>query len=214
MLLVEGRNDQYVMRNLLGEHDISCVIPDRGRITSDDIIVQQAGNAQKLLDRLRVILDDGDLELLGVVIDADTDLDARWQSLTSILNDFGGTNLPKSPSHNGTITELDQVGRTLRVGVWIMPDNQVPGILEDFIQFLIPDNDELWPRARGCVASIPEEERRFSDVAIPKAEIHTWLACQEKPGQPLGIAITAKYLDCNAPHAIALVDWARRLFSP
>lgn len=212
MILVEGRNDQYVIRELLGQHNISCVIPDRGKITENDIIVQQAGNADKLLDRLRVILDDGDLELLGIVIDADTDLDARWNSLKGIIEDFGGNDLPDSPSPKGVVTELNQIGRILRVGIWIMPDNQVPGILESFIRFLIPSNDNLWPRAKDCVASIPKQQHRFSELALPKAEIHTWLAWQEEPGQPLGIAITARYLDCNAPHAIAFIDWVKRVF--
>ncbi|MGH9822270.1 MAG: DUF3226 domain-containing protein [Blastocatellia bacterium] len=45
-----------------------------------------------------------------------------------------------------------------------------------------------------------------------KAHIHTWLAWQEKPGLPLGLAITFRYLNPDAPSAQQLVAWVRRLF--
>ena len=45
-----------------------------------------------------------------------------------------------------------------------------------------------------------------------KAQLHTWLAWQEQPGTPLGLAITNRYLDANAPHAQKLMDWIRQLF--
>jgi hypothetical protein len=57
-----------------------------------------------------------------------------------------------------------------------------------------------------------KEPRHFSEPSTPKAQIHTWLAWQEEPGQPFGIAVTARYLDADAPHAQKLVDWVRRLF--
>ncbi len=44
--------------------------------------------------------------------------------------------------------------------------------------------------------------------------MRTWLAWQEEPGKPFGTAITARYLDADAPPAKALVDWMRRLFIP
>lgn len=46
-----------------------------------------------------------------------------------------------------------------------------------------------------------------------EAQLHTWLAWQEQPGTPLGLAITNRYFDANAPHAQQLIAWVRRLFS-
>jgi hypothetical protein len=77
---------------------------------------------------------------------------------------------------------------------------------------LIPQGDLLWSRAKESVAAIPEGERRFSRVAQSKAAIHTWLAWQKEPGTPLGQAITARYLDSQAPHAQQFVNWVQRLF--
>ena len=92
-----------------------------------------------------------------------------------------------------------------------MPDNNQNGILEDFIAFLVPDSDVHWVRAESCINRIPLAESRFPPERRSKALIHTWLAWQEQPGRPLGQAITARYLDAEAPHAQQLIVWIRRL---
>jgi hypothetical protein len=210
-LLVEGPDDQHVLRNLLRHYDVPCAI-QRDPIDGDTIVIEGKDGVENLLDSLQVILDDGDLERLGIVVDANTNIDARWVSLRNVLINFGGVNIPADLDPNGTIMSLEQTLRTLTVGVWIMPNNKLPGILEDFIGFLVPEGDLLWERAKDCVESIPEAERLFPKAHEPKANIHTWLAWQEEPGTPLGLAITKRYFDVNAPHARQLVDWARRLF--
>jgi hypothetical protein len=93
-----------------------------------------------------------------------------------------------------------------------MPDNQTtPGILENFVSFLIPDTDtSLWQYAQDCVNKIPVQPH-FSEGDAPKADIHTWLAWQEEPGQRLGDAITNSF-NADAPHALKLIDWVRRVF--
>ncbi len=42
---------------------------------------------------------------------------------------------------------------------------------------------------------------------------HLQLAWQKEPGKPMGLAITARYLDANAPYAQELLDWIRKLFN-
>lgn len=213
-MLVEGRNDQYVLRGLLQHHDIDCAIPGRDEGYGEEAIaIDQKGNIQGVLDALDVVLDDGDLERLAVIVDADTSIDARWDALRNIFARFGGEDIPHSPSSDGTVITLARPYRTLKVGVWLMPDNQVPGTLENFVSFLIPDDDaSLWQYAIDCVDRIPEVRRHFSMVDMPKAQIHTWLAWQQEPGQPLGIAITAKYLNADAPYALNLIDWVKQVF--
>ncbi len=99
-----------------------------------------------------------------------------------------------------------------RVGVWVMPDNQTEGILEDFLRFLVPENSALFGHVESSVAEIPEGEVRFRPPDTPKAIIHTWLAWQREPGKPLGAAITARYLDPNVAKVDLLVAWLNRLF--
>ena len=214
LMLVEGRNDQYVLRGLLQHHHIDCTIlgrPNR-EYGADAIIIDQKNSVQGVLDTLKVILDDGDLERLAVIVDADHDIKARWDALKNILAHFGGQDIPGVPIPEGAVITLVQHFRTLRVGVWLMPNNRVPGILEDFIRFLVPDEQEtLWQYAIDCVNNIPEKPL-FPDIALPKAKIHTWLAWQKQPGQPLGIAITAKYLNADASDASNLINWVKQVF--
>ena len=93
-----------------------------------------------------------------------------------------------------------------------MPDNQVTGILENFLRFLVPHPNALFDYVRRSVANIPASERRFKLLKEPKAIIHTWLAWQREPGMPPGNAITARFLDPNVPEVDVLVSWLKRLF--
>ena len=72
----------------------------------------------------------------------------------------------------------------------------------------------LLERAVSCVDGIPPEQRRFRDTYRSKALIHTWLAWQEEPGTPLGLAVTKRYLDADHALARQFVQWLRRLFPP
>jgi hypothetical protein len=46
-----------------------------------------------------------------------------------------------------------------------------------------------------------------------KARIHTWLAWQEDPGTPMGLAITKSYLDTNQELCNLFVNWLNNLFN-
>jgi hypothetical protein len=92
-----------------------------------------------------------------------------------------------------------------------MPDNSLPGTIEDFATHLIPARDELWPRAVRAVETIPAAERRFSNAAVRKAEVHTYLAWQEDPGTPLGLAVTKKYFQSDVGLATRFITWLKTL---
>ena len=117
--------------------------------------------------------------------------------------------MPVAPNPEGTIVEQDEHPK---VGIWLMPDNTMPGMLEHFISFLGADQDPLWAIADGCLDEIPANLMHFAPNHRVKAHIHTWLAWQEEPGTPFGSAITKPYLNADAPHAERLIAWVRRLF--
>jgi hypothetical protein len=75
---------------------------------------------------------------------------------------------------------------------------------------LIPEDDSLRDYSLKCVENLPD--KRFKDSFRSKAEIHTWLAWQEEPGTPLGLAVTKKYLS-NVDSAQTFLDWLNRLFN-
>lgn len=197
VLLVEGRDDEHVFYNLLEYHQV----PERFKIKNKEGI-------SKLLDTLDVELLASDLQCLGIVVDADLDINARWQSFLTILGRSGYTSLPSLPDTMGTIIQQD--GKP-SVGIWLMPDNTLSGMLEDFVSFLVPTDDLLWPKVERCIQDIPEAQQLFKPHFV-KAYIHTWLAWQQEPGAPLGLAIKKRYLDADAPHAQTLIAWIRRLF--
>ena len=204
ILLVEGTDDEHVLKHICGNRDI----PDLDEVKPHDGVIE-------LLESLGVrpkLSEEGDV--IGVVIDADTDISARWESIRYRITSVGYQNVPDQPEPDGTI--LDPPARTLlpRLGVWIMPNNQTSGILEDFLRFLVPQPNILFDHAKASVAAIPEGERRFKQLAEPKAVIHTWLAWQKEPGSPFGKAITAHFLDPNVPEVDVLAAWLKRLFFP
>jgi hypothetical protein len=197
-MLVEGTDDLYVVANL-------CVV--HGMPMPETFEIVDKKGISNLLDTLSVELETSELEILGILVDADTDLQARWQSLRTILTRAGYT-VPAQPVPTGTILH-DEDKPT--VGIWLMPDNHLPGMLEDFAAMLIPDDDVLLPYARECVQQLPE--RRFSNVLHAKADIHTWLAWQPEPGKPFGTAITARYLNPESAQAQVFITWLRALFA-
>ena len=95
-----------------------------------------------------------------------------------------------------------------------MPDNNNNGMIEDFIRFLIPDDDKLSNKATKILDEIENEKsNKYNLIHKPKAFIHTWLAWQESPGTPLGKAITTRYLTIeNREIADKFIEWVSKLY--
>lgn len=202
IVMVEGKDDEHVIKHLCGNRGI----PPCLTLKSHD-------GVEDLLDAIPVQLkatNDGDV--VGVVLDADDNAQARWEAIHRHLLQLSYTGVPTVPAHAGTIIDAPADSPFPRVGIWLMPDNQTQGILENFLAQLVPGNSALFERVKRTVAGIPVDERLFPEVATPKALIHTWLAWQEKPGLPLGTAITARFLDPCRPEADSFVAWLRELF--
>lgn len=208
-LIVEGKNDGIVICTLCHRHDIAAhKFEAKQRPPRDEIACKGIGSIEKLRDQIDVELLESDLEVMGIIVDADTDLQARWDSLCSRLRECGYSQLPRQPDARGTI--IEEPGK-VRLGIWIMPNNRLDGMLEDFVAFLIPPADKLWGYVQTCVENISPDERPFGSHEA-KAKIHTWLAWCEQPGTPLGSAIQRRYLDAHVPEALEFVAWIRRLF--
>ena len=160
-----------------------------------------------MLDAIDVeIATDGRLAL-GILMDANDDLAARWQAICHRL--LGGdVQLPPQPERSGTVIDSDP-----RVGVWLMPDNATPGELENFVAELVPNDDPVWPLAEQYIDGIPSEHRQFTKGKKLRAKIHAWLATRKEP-RKMGLALSAKDLDTGVPLAGELADWLRKLFGP
>ncbi|PZO64464.1 MAG: hypothetical protein DI635_05300 [Pseudoxanthomonas suwonensis] len=203
VLLVEGKNDEHVVKNICGRLNLGQIDEIRPKSGKDP-----------LLDVLPVELkgaSDGSVSVMGVILDADENLQSRWQSVCGRLVEAGYQNVPDVPAEDGTILLPPAGSKPLpRFGIWVMPDNRVPGILEDFLKFLVPDGDVVLAHAEQSLDNLPD--KRFRSLDRPKALMHTWLAWQEEPGKPYGQAITARYLDTDLPMGKSFSAWLEKVF--
>lgn len=218
VMLVEGPDDYHVLQHLLTVHGVNQQIsyrmeryrePPKLSNKSEIVFREREGVDNVLIYLAEQLGFVSDLKRIGVVVDADTDVAARWQSLRDILIASGYKDVPRKPFANGVIVEHEEKPC---VGIWIMPNNTLPGMTEDFVRLLVPPEDVLWERAVLCVEQIPIADRLFSDSALIKAHVHTWLAWQKVPGLPMGQAISNRWLNAEVPEARRLVDWLKRLF--
>ncbi len=202
-LLVEGKNDRHVIWALCEQYNLP-------KTFSVELPPETEGEGvTALLASLAYQLKDENLRTLGIVVDADENVTARWQAIRNRLQKIGYNNIPETPVREGWVGEQSEL--LPKVGVWLMPNNQVPGMLEDFVAHLIPAGDMLRDKAEAILTEIEEENlNRYS--CRPKALIHTWLAWQKKPGMPMGQAITAQVLLHNSSIAETFVCWLRCLF--
>ena len=200
VLLVEGRDDREVIYQFCNYHGID---------NQNLFKVEAKDGVEELLDDLKVRIRT-EMKVLAAVIDADTDLNARWEQLCAILT-MNGYDIPQQPKENGTIIAAPNSTRP-QLGIWLMPDNQSTGMLEDFLLRLTQSADPLVNRAQQVVESIPESERLFGETKQSKAIIHTWLAWQSEPGTPLGLALRKQYLDPTQHPAPEFKSWLEQLF--
>ena len=194
LLLVEGVDDKHVVRHICGrQRDMP------------DFCIRETDGFSNLAAAISPEIKAPGRTALGIVVDANDDLSARWQTIGDHMR-RAEVNPPTRTAPAGTLVE----GRP-RVGIWLMPDNQSTGELEDFIERLMPDGDPVWPRARSYIEDIPAADRRFATGKILRARIHAWLATRAEP-RKMGAAIGFGDLNATAPLAGQFVDWLRRLF--
>ena len=214
VLLVEGTDDLHVLAHIFKSHGHEGKITIRDQEGVDRVKKRLDENVfDNLLEDLSVELKGSEVTSIGIIVDADLDLKARWESLANRLKDLQYEDVPDLPKATGTIC----TGKDLpKIGVWLMPDNSLPGMLEDFVKLLVPDDlKHLLERAKESVEAIPKEERLFiteNSDKTAKAQIHTYLAWQSRPGVPYGIAIREKFLDAGSKNAKNLMDWIKELF--
>lgn len=194
VLLVEGQDDEHVVDHL---RRIDSSIPDFSIVAK--------GGISALLRSIEAEVKAPDRETLGILVDANDDLRDRWNAVSDRLRK-SDIHAPTDPDTAGTVIEC-----TPRIGIWLMPANQASGELENFIAGMIPNEDAVWPMSQAYVDGIPERDRRFSDRKLLRTKVHSWLATRAEPRR-MGAAIGAGDLVVDAPGAVRLVEWLRRLF--
>ena len=143
LLLVEGNDDFHVIHSLCKQFKIS--VRNLENPEGGDFSVVDCKGIDELFEQIPVRFKSSQtITTIGVIIDADSDLQSRWLTLQNILKEIG-FNLPKEFPKTGLLLNEGK----LKVGVWIMPNNNLNGILEDFISFLVPNDRPSW-REKHC----------------------------------------------------------------
>ncbi|MCC7430572.1 hypothetical protein IT568_07010 [bacterium] len=194
ILLVEGVDDFHVVCAILKKYQIP-----------ETFSVENTEGVEKLFEQIPTRLLQSEIQTLGILIGADTNLKKRWKQLKTKL-----PNLPEKPNPSGTIFTQGEI----KVGIWLMPDNNLDGMLEDFICSLVPADDKLMPFVEETLQNLKDKKlQNFKEIHCSKAKIHTWLAWQKTPGTPLGLAITKKYLDEKNNKCLPFLEWLKNLFT-
>lgn len=199
-MLVEGSDDCHVVLALCVAHRVP-----------ETFGIYECGSDVQLLRRLNALIIQPDPpSVIGVVLDADSGVDQRWASIKAKLSHYD-YRLPDLPAVDGTIIEARD--GLPKLGVWLMPNNQIAGMLEDF-----------------CIEMIGAEGRQAAEAAVVKAQgegvttfiaahrskaiAHTFLAWQDAPGRPLGQAITTQALQPQTLTARSFATWLTAVFEP
>lgn len=133
----------------------------------------------------------------------------RWREIGKQMEKLNlGYKFPEQPDPKGCII----IGEK-RLGIWLMPNNQTHGILENFISWMVPNkaDNELWKHVEDSIGKLPNGPI-FPEKDLAKAQLATWLAWQEEPGHPIGLAVTKGYVDAHSETVDAFIDWIKRLF--
>lgn len=177
-LLVEGNDDKHVILALCQKFTLPQVFD-----------VENCEGMDNVFQSISVRFKSG-IETIGIIIDADIDINKRWLSVKNLLSNQGFT-MPENLPTEGLVLSKGDV----KIGVWMMPNNNTNGMLEDFISFLVPQNDELLPIVDTTLNEIENRGlNKYLPIHRSKARIHSWLSWQENPGTPLGQSIPKKYL--------------------
>lgn len=136
VLLVEGKQEVRVIPELVEANGINW-----GTRANPIVYLRDYDGYHQIvdLDVIATELQASGLSALGIMIDADDNPQGRWQSIRqACLKSI--PDIPEILPENGLI---HITSNTVKFGVWIMPDNKMRGMLETFLAYMLPDENEL-----------------------------------------------------------------------
>ena len=140
---------------------------------------------------------------LAIVLDAETDAAATFQGVRDALI---AANLP-TPETAGGIAP-----GTLRLGVFLVPDNQSPGKIETLCLNSV-QNDPAWPCLDIFFNCIRDRGGHWPEN-MDKARAQAFLATRPKPALPVGLAALEGYWDFTSAAFAPLTAFLRQVAQP
>ena len=218
LLLVEGQDDRHFVKQVWDKHHngSSKLLFFNG--AEPPFGISDKGNFNELCKDIPTQITTPGREVLGILVDANGDLMKQWHEISSELKktckltgaskhlQLNPSVIPDAPDPTGTIIDSKP-----RIGIWLMPDNQSPGELEDFAAEMIPEHDPVWPLSKEYIQNIPKQHRKFDCNKTQKAELFAWLATRKEPGR-MGAAIGADDLTLDNKPSETFLKWLSDLF--
>lgn len=102
---------------------------------------------------------------------------------------------------------------SLKAGAWIMPNNEYPGALEEFLLEMIPTEDELMAEVDHKLLELESQSKqRYAEKDRNKAKVQTYVAWERKPGISVSTAVKSRILNPHTPTADKFVEWIKAVF--
>ena len=212
ILMVEGVTEKYLIPYLMEANGVRW-----GNDKDRPVEIKSYDGYQNIVkpDVIATILQQSSpsLTALGIIIDADNNPRDRWVSIRNICQK-SIPDLPTNLPENGLICDVTNINNDkAKFGIWMMPDNQMCGMLETFLAYMIPNEAEtLWQFAQSSVEQAKTKGAKFTEFQIDKANIYTWLAWQNPPEMQLNQAVKETVLDPTHPNAQKFVTWFKDLY--
>ncbi|MDD5274427.1 MAG: hypothetical protein PHU14_17135 [Methylovulum sp.] len=217
LLVVEGETDEMFFTDLCRQWQLHPHI----QVAPPKVIEGKKNSKQGVYNILPMLLEqlnDGNLKRLAVIVDAD------YQSVNS-ADGFNNTlsKVTEIVTLYGFALKSDQQSPPCGLifqhddglsdfGLWIMPNNQDEGMLEDFLKTCIYRHEQpYFNHAAQAIAKLPDP--KFKTHHNSKAEIATWLAWQKKPGHGLYASVNDDLLDKDNALFQQLGAWLRHIYS-
>lgn len=177
--------------------------------------VKEAGGVQSALRILEEVLDKPEYTNVGIIVDAnEVGYEHRWREIRQRLTKVFSSQALENADVQSGFKIVEETGKKLKVGIWVMPDNASGGYLEHFlINMIAPPDDPLLKYVEKSIDELlyaPFNELKSKDEG--KAKLYTWLAWKAEPGKPFGQAINAGYLSWQAPAVEPLLRWFKQTF--
>lgn len=211
--MVEGPTEKRLIPELMEHNGVNWVVaPDQYAVRIEDY-----GGFEKMMQphQLETVLKITGVKSVGILFDADElhdGLSPRWSAVAARLKRIG----VEPPSHLPPGGFISQHQSGIKIGAWMMPDNQNRGMLETFLMQLVPSDEPSKTIYNHAVRATDEASglgAPYRSVHRDKAIIYNWLAWQDAPGAQLHEAVKYKVLDPDSISAVPFVNWFRSLFN-
>lgn len=219
VLLVEGEADRGFFEQVCQTFNLNPQIkvapPKDFQADYDNPLPNGKQNVLNLLsDLLPDLLDESSqVKRLAAIIDADYDntnglgFERTLKHVKKIAAEYEFALLESNS--NGLIFNKGD----LEFGLWILPNNQLDGMLEDFIKTCLKSDEQiLLNHATETIHAIPAPKFNKT-IHLTKAEIATWLAWQKTPGHGFYVSVKDNLLQTDHALFQELEQWLKMIFN-